>query len=336
MASTVRSAKFVHLHERLHFQLSGKLLPIPLKLEEELEQTATDFFGEPAMPLPADPALPLFAYGLFKPGQLGFASLREHITEVVSRAYVPGALFERDGVPLFDGEQHKVEVCGALISFKSESARTAYERIARLEPEKQYRWETRKTTIGVEANLLVAKSLKGAHQIDDSEWDGRRDPHFNQALNLVESVRSKSDGNHGMGSVERLLELQMAYMLLWTSIERYTSLRYHLRKKVMAKIRHMADEPAFQNALKKHVSCQREVYSTDAGKPAKLSPDDPKASLMYYYQVRSNISHRGKALMTDADLLQKCITELLAIFRETLRMAFEDCRLGGGSPATHL
>jgi hypothetical protein len=90
MASTVRSAKFVHLHERLHFRLSGKLLPIPLELEEELEQTATDFFGEPAMPLPADPALPLFAYGLFKPGQLGFATLREHITEVVSRAYVPG------------------------------------------------------------------------------------------------------------------------------------------------------------------------------------------------------------------------------------------------------
>jgi hypothetical protein len=276
---------------------------------------------------PSRTDLPFFAYGLFKPGQLGFDSLRSHVLQVEASESMEGILYERDGVPLFvevaEGQSEEVE--GALITFSPEGTLKAYEAIANIEPERQYKWGVRKTRKGITGNVLVAKSTQGANRIDENDWDGRRDPHFCEALELVEAISTTS--NFEMGTVKRLMELQMAYMLLWTSIERYTSLRYHLRKKVMAKIRHIAKEPGFKDALEKHVKEEREVYSTDAGKPSRLSPNDANGSLAYYYQVRSNIAHRGKAMMVDSVMLLDSITELLAIFRETRDRAFEECEL---------
>lgn len=311
--------------------VGGKLTPVPPKLRTKLEEIANEFYSDSGMALPARLALPFFAYGLFKPGQLGFGSIREFVREVIPKTTMAGILYERDGVPLFvdPSEMEGGEVVGALITFDPEGAQTAYQRIAALEPQRQYKWGTRRTTRGIEANVLVSESFKGAHQIEESNWDGRKDPHFGAALDMVKSALSER--RYRDGSVERLMGLQMAYMLLWTAIERYTSLRYHLRKEVTAKLRHMATEPGFRDALKKYVTPSREasarkVYSTDAGTPEKLSREKPRKALEYYYQVRCNVTHRGKALMVDADLLRDCINDLLPIFRETIDRAFCECK----------
>lgn len=173
------------------------------------------------------------------------------------------------------------------------------------------------------SECIVARSIDGAEHIKGGDWNGRSDPLFNEALDMVESLSSTSAFK--MGNVKRLLELQMAYMLLWTAIERYTSLRYHLRKKVMAKILHMASEPGFQKALLEHVKETRSVFSTEADKPVWLKRNDAKGALDYYYQVRCNITHRGKAMMVDSVMLLDSIKELTAIFRETVTRAFEEC-----------
>lgn len=80
-----------------------------------------------------------------------------------------GDLYERDGVPLFtDGT---LEVSGALITFKPEHASPADKTIARLEPERQYKWETRTIISGIKANVLVSKSSDGAHHIPEETGD---------------------------------------------------------------------------------------------------------------------------------------------------------------------
>ncbi len=309
----------------LYYRDAEVLAEISEDLLEEFENVADDHFNIAAMSPPQRPELPFFAYGLFKPDQLGFNSLRPFI-KGITHDTMDGDLYERDGVPLFveNSPAPTGEVIGTLITFKEEHTEGAYRTIASIEPEQQYKWVVLTTGNGTEANVLVAKSTNGAHPIDGYNWDGKKDPHFNEALNLVESIAKNSQFN--LGSVERLMELQMAYMLLWTAIERYTSLRYHLRKKVMAKIRHMAAEQGFIDGLKLYVMKDRKVYSTDAGRAVTLSQNDPKHSLDYYYQVRSNVTHRGKALMTDAALLDLCIKELLEIFRYTIVRAFEECR----------
>ena len=114
----------------------------------------------------------------------------------------------------------------------------------------------------------------------------------------------------------------MAYLLLWSAFERYVSLRYHLGNKVIEKVNKLADEHAFSSGLLKHVAQRREVYRADRpDQKALLDPQRPRKALEYYYQIRSNIVHRGKAVVRDHDRVLNSLTELLLIFRDVLKAA---------------
>jgi hypothetical protein len=117
----------------------------------------------------------------------------------------------------------------------------------------------------------------------------------------------------------------MSYLLLWSAIERYVSLRYHLGDKVMEKIKNLAKEPAFKKSLEKVVSENRQVFRADRPRVrVRLDPDNPTKSLEYYYQVRSNITHRGKAAIRDFEIMQMSLMELHEIFKNVLRAAFSE------------
>ena len=118
----------------------------------------------------------------------------------------------------------------------------------------------------------------------------------------------------------------MAYLLLWSSIERYTSLRYGLGGDVMRHIRQLADEPRFGEALREHVQEPgRCVYRADRpGSKEVCDPSRPEKALRYYYQVRSNITHRGKGAYRDFGILALSLAELLPVFREVLEAAQDD------------
>jgi len=134
------ASKFVSIDGTLHFRRSGKLEIVPPALEQKLLSATGEFFRASTMTLPSNPKLPFFAYGLFKPGQLGFDSIRAYSTSV-NPAQVSGVLYEKDGVPLFANGNS--DILGALIMFSPDSAHTAYNQIAVLEPGKLYKWETR-------------------------------------------------------------------------------------------------------------------------------------------------------------------------------------------------
>lgn len=117
----------------------------------------------------------------------------------------------------------------------------------------------------------------------------------------------------------------MAYLLLWSSIERYVSLRYHLGDKVTETVGQLAHESPFAESLRRHVKGSREIYRADRpGEKEVLDPKSPDKAVRYYYQVRSNITHRGKGVVRDYDLLKNSLAELLPIFREVLKAAEHD------------
>jgi hypothetical protein len=112
----------------------------------------------------------------------------------------------------------------------------------------------------------------------------------------------------------------MAYLLLWTAIERYCTLRWGFGENPVARVNRLATEPAFARALKQHVQETRRVYRADRpGRTAeRLDPDDPARSIKFYCQVRSNISHRGKSVHDERALVAQSLNELSAIFRDVL------------------
>lgn len=272
---------------------------------------------------PADIGRPFFAYGLFKPGQLAFFRLRELVSNVTDPVQVAGSLLLRDGLPIIDSAGHG-RVKGALVTFLPGRAAAAYDRISAMEPDKHYRWHEAQAD-GKPANVLVGRSpRKGSVPCEDEEWNGWNDPLFTAALDVVEETLTSNDFQWDL---KPLFRLQMAYLLLWSSIERYVSLRYHLGDKVMEKISQLAYEPAFAAGLLQHVKEHREVYRADRPDQREvLDRQSPEKALAYYYQVRSNMTHRGKGVVWDHERVMKSLAELLPIFREVLKAAERDAR----------
>lgn len=282
------------------------------------------------MNLPSDASLPFFAYGLFKPGQLGYLWLRGFTIRSEKGCSMRGSLRIRDGLPIVVPGASG-EVPGALLHFQPGSGHSAYQSIVEIEPDTQYVWEVRpvRNTTGesVRANILVGKDpLNGSQPLEEPDWDGKQDPLFTAALDVVEETVAENKADFEWNDLKPLFRLQMAYLLLWSAIERYVSLRYSLAgSEISQKVYRMALEPTFRHALGKVVRKRRRVFGTDdPGTWRTLDPMDPDRALKYYYKVRCNVTHRGKSLPRDFDTLVKSIEELTFIFREVLRAAFEE------------
>lgn len=324
MPSIMTETKLVCVGGQLRCRVGESIIEGPQGLVSKLNDVVADYFSVPSM-MPDRLDLPFFAYGLFKVGQLGFRGIRNYVKHV-DTAEIEGWLWERDGVPLLEANGSAGRVSGSLIWFDPDGEREGYLAIASIEPQALFEWRVQKVVGGQEANVLVAISLRGADELEAADWNGRSDPVLFRAPQFVATLKRQACTLE-FGSTDRMLMLEAAYMLLLTAIERYTSLQYHLGKKVMAKINRMALEPAFREALRDILKEERTVFSTSGKNSEKLVRNNPEKSLRYYYQVRSNITHRGKALARDTDLLEKCIDELVDIFERTRDRAFDDCRL---------
>jgi hypothetical protein len=275
------------------------------------------------MDLPSNYTLPFFSYGLFQPGQIGFHSLRPYLQSHESGWRVEGELLQRDGLPILLEADDTVP--GTLLRFKAGHEAHAYLVIAKLEPDKLYRWEqwdAHKGSDQAKVNVLAGlKGDRGVGPLDTRTWDGRREPLFRSALDVVDETLQQ---NHEYDEeLKALFRLQMAYMLLWSAIERYASFRYHLGDRVTEKVNGLAQNTAFQTALRDIVSEKRVIYRCDdPEKKEILDPTNARKSIAYYFQVRSNITHRGKAYQSDHEMLVKSLKELLAIFRRVLDAEF--------------
>jgi hypothetical protein len=265
--------------------------------------------------LPDDENLPFFAYGLFKPGQIAFFQISDFVDHVIPSASVQGDLRIRDGLLILNSEG-KSNVHGSLITFKQGQANEAYLKISQMEPQNLYSWGIKDIDCQ-KVNILFGRSPnKGSDPCFDQEWDGWNDPLFEEAM---EVITEELGDDHSKGLFHSLFRLQMAYLLLWSSIERFCTLRFGLGSSPVANIKRLAGEPAFEAALKQEVDCPRKIFRADKPKdPEILTPDDPLKSIEYYYQVRCNVTHRGKGSERDLEIVQRSLTELLKIFRRVL------------------
>ena len=273
---------------------------------------------------PANINLPFFAYGIFRPGQIGYFQIKDLVDQVIDPFQISGSLLIRDGLPIIDPAGYS-DVKGALIQFIPDRAGEAYDRISALEPDNHYRWDIAKTD-GQEANVLFGKSpRKGSIHCDEIDWNGWGDPLFTSALDVIEEILERNEEFNF--DLKPMFRLQMAYLLLWSAIERYVSLRYHFGRRVTEKINHLTREESFVKGLFNYVNENREVYRSDhPDQKVILDRENPEKALNYYYQVRSNITHRGKGVERDHERVLKSLRELLLIFRGVLKQAQIDAQ----------
>lgn len=285
-------------------------------------------------PAPPDPALPFFAYGIFAPGQIAFFQIKSYVRETTACS-IPGVLRIRDGLPILCAPVRSEGVDGYRIDFNEPTdAAAAYDAIQKMEPKSQYYW-----TAVNDMNVLFGRSPgKGTSEREPyaeggSGWSSWTDPAFEDALELVKQV---CDEEREWKDLRPFYRLQGAYMVLWSSIERYVSLRYGLGRndKVVQRVKLLAKESQFAESLRatdpavaRKLTERKLFRSDDPGKKAVVFDCcDPEKAIDFLYQVRSNITHRGKAERLDWDLLRHATAELVRIFQDVCHAAEEDSK----------
>ena len=196
-----------------------------------------------------------------------------------------------------------------------------------IEPDDQYCWGETDVTYheGHRDVVQILRMFLSARSLEKGVWAFRAVSGTVETtlcsgrdLEVIEETLNKN--REFYYDLKKLFRLQMAYLLLWSAIERYAALRYHLGRGVRQKVLHIADESTF----KKEVATLPDngglwVYkANEPGKKVQFAPTDPKKSLDYYYQIRSNMTHRGKAEYSDFYRVHKALSELLPIFRKML------------------
>ncbi len=270
---------------------------------------------------PRNTDLPFFAYGIFKPQQIAYSRIEKHV-KTYYEYEINYKMLMRDGVPLIVPDKsgnHKTK--GYLIYFKEDDSKKSYENISDTESEKLYYWSEIKVGEN-KANVLMGKDPDLGStplEIKVGNYIGKQDPFFKEAVELAE--KELEIEWKGMRDIEGFFKLQMTYMLLWASIERYCSLKYDNKG---SKINKLSKDELFINSLKKHVdSDDRKVYSADDLKEYTLNPQNPYESIRYYYTIRCNVAHRGKAIYDDEKMLRQSLNELLKIFNDILDETFK-------------
>lgn len=277
-------------------------------------------YEKTSLKLPKNTDLPFFAYGIFKPNELAYSKIEKHVRRHYS-CEIDYTMLMRDGVPLITPGYGKTK--GALIYFKEESSKEAYGIICDSEPEKLYSWEEIK--IGENrANVLMGRNPDlGSSHVENKvgNYSGSKDPLFKEAIEVIENELNILEEKPW--DFKYFFKLQMNYLLLWSSIERYGSLKYG-NEKIGANNRQLADEKVFKKSLKSFVKDKRTVYSAQDLRVYTLNPDKSRDSIYYYYTIRCNVAHRGKTFHNDKEMLKKSLYELLNIFKDVLKDTFHE------------
>lgn len=268
--------------------------------------------------------LPFFAYGIFKPHQLAYSRIKYCVKNYYEYE-IDFEMLMRDGVPLIIPQRSKsnYKTRGYLIYFNEKHSNEAYEIISKTHYEKLYKWEEIKMGEN-KANVLMGVNHKmGSSRIESSigNYDGRNDSYFKEAIEVVE--KELNDENKSWKNINDFFKLQMSYLLLWTAIERYVSLKYNCPK-IWQKWKKLSKEEIFKESLKKHVKSKRKVYSAEDLWEYTLNPKKPYYSIKYYYTIRCNAAHRGKAIYNDDKVIRQSLKELLEIFKDILNDTFDE------------
>ena len=208
------------------------------------------------------------------------------------------------------------QVRGEVITFKPDDAKKAYRSISALEPSNVYSWST--VEINNETvNVLVGKSIfRGSQALDNDSWDMiSHDPFIGELETMIGRLLEDDERN------TNVVELQAAYIMLWTGIERLVALRYSMKKREERDIlKHLSENSKiaaiFNETLEKPNSFRELYSSTKPRDKVSFMCGDTEKCLKYLRLIRHNVVHRGKGGFADSDLTRAALGFAHQIFKK--------------------
>ena len=298
--------------------------------------------------LPEDPELPFFAYGIFKPNQIAFPNIEFEVETFEEIEIDHHTKFLRDGVSFIFPDEDGKKVKGYKIYFKKGFSKTAYFKISNKEPQSLYTWAEIQ---GMNAMVAIDGNGQDYVEIDDSDLIiGWNDPYFYIGLDILK--RQEID----LGKIDfkkfsfweekyafsRAMFIQMKYMLAYSMIERLAFLMTSFQKGSNQIPSILAENKIFQYAIlevynnldEKEKTEDRKIFSSEKKlhSNGKVKSEFVKINykqciekenfgkiIKFYYQIRNNITHRGKTIVDRQDEFDKYLNELISIIEYTIK-----------------
>jgi|GEM_PF-4756247 len=304
----------------------------------------SDSQTSPNIGCPEDKTLPFFAYGFFKKGELAYNLIKNSVDGEPVEDRVRGELYNKDGIPIFTDRWSKgFSIGGNIIRFKDING---YKGVCSIEPGELYKWDVVRTENGVEVNILVALSdnVEGAEQYNEGtyiDWHGNNDPFFKYGMTYLEKVYFdplvegtwESNQSKMIASTDpevkklyEFFELQMAYVFLWSIIDRYCTFRYRLTpQNTGKKSKGMAEDDEFIDCCREipnNIVLKKVVNSANFFVRRGANPRSASCLIDNLYTIRNNAVHRGKAIFGDVKKLEYAFLILYGIMHSIFAKEF--------------
>jgi hypothetical protein len=182
------------------------------------------------------------------------------------------------------------------------------------------------------AGVFVGRKMgKGNPERLYTSWASKLDPIFSQSFPLLHqdiagNALKFTDAEHDpVGYWSQMNRLLSQYLLLVSILEHLTVVKFGGSKKQdpMVRIRKLQQSQGFARAFSVLIDERSNPpikVSDSRAVGDSLSSSNPEQVLLAWYQVRSNLQHRGKASLFDAKLVQKSCIGLSNFILEYLRL----------------
>jgi hypothetical protein len=278
--------------------------------------------------------LPFFAYGIFKVGEVAWPRIEKLVRNSSSADLNDWTIGLRNGLPMLI-PSHGQQIHGDEVFF--EFPQDAYKRIGSTEPKSEYEWREVTTSGGQRCNVLIAKNPTiGMSEELLSNWTSAHDPAFvhgmayvsNVIANLPADVLENKPWGDDAGDWNAFFELQGAFLVLWSIVERMAAFRFGAEypsangeASVSALINALSKESAFQHAMTSANIRSLSVYSVRRNSKQRFESPSTENNgrhaakvLSTWYQIRSNVTHRGKSARSEN---MKVVTATIDLFNTT-------------------
>jgi hypothetical protein len=300
------------------------------KMESSAELIESVIRSEHTVGRPPDVMLPFFAYGIFRSNEIAWPRISEFVESFTNSKIDNWVIRLRNGLPILIA-QSEGSVDGDCVFFSD--SRSAYDTIGRSEPSGEYKWKTIVTRSQVMCNTLVAvKPGRGFTEEPILSWTSAQDPSFLHGMAAVasvvtaerESLLENKPWHDYPEDWDAFFRLQGAFLVLWSIVERFAAFRFgaeYESEATTAKIYALARIPEFQNAILDAKIKDQVVFSVRENKPKRTRKGqdldvqlaDPVTALKTWYQIRSNITHRGKSAKSDNAIVLTSTVDLFNV-----------------------
>ena len=289
--------------------------------------------------MPEQPST-LFVYGSLKPGELGFEQIEAMVSNYSAAELHDFALYVRDGLPIIRKPAPGETVDGVLLTINAGMEEDFFRVVTEYEGATNYKFENSIPIISegkehLSGAFIGRKMGKGNPERLYVPWTSKLDPIFSQSFPILHrdiagnSLKFTDAEHDPSGYWSQLNKLLSQYLLLVSILEHLTVVKFGGSKKQepMVRIRKLQQSQGFASAFHSLADEKNNPpikVSDSRAVEDSFSSSNPEQVLLAWYQVRSNLQHRGKASLFDAKLVQKSCVGLSNFLFEYLTMNIKE------------